>query len=397
MEERTLLLGMDLGDEISQLAVYDPELMEPVLMGQSEDNPDALIETAVEFSGHEPIKGFLDAVKKGETIDNSGKEVDSVRVLAYYFKKVLALTRKRYPGEKIKLLVVTVTDMSKEFTDRIYEALALIGLEGDRVKVTDHKRSYMYYVLYQKKELWAQDVGLFDYNGEKLIFEQLQIDRQHEPALVGVKEVDYTDALKDGGDITPIGDIFENVFASALRNRFISSVFMTGEGFEEEWADELFPKLAVGRRLFKGRNLYVSGAAYTAKEMVQERFSDYVVVAPDMVTSRISMELYEDGGVKKVQLTGAGLPWFEVDESLDLMPDGDTELVLVAEHIFEGTKKEFIIDMTPVAGRTDRMCRIGLRLRFEDVSTAIITLRDKGFGEIAPGSDRVWEERISCL
>ncbi|MBQ6538555.1 MAG: hypothetical protein IJL75_06575, partial [Eubacterium sp.] len=241
MEERTLLLGMDLGDEISQLAVYDPELMEPVLMGQSEDNPDALIETAVEFSGHEPIKGFLDAVKKGETIDNSGKEVDSVRVLAYYFKKVLALTRKRYPGEKIKLLVVTVTDMSKEFTDRIYEALALIGLEGDRVKVTDHKRSYMYYVLYQKKELWAQDVGLFDYNGEKLIFEQLQIDRQHEPALVGVKEVDYTDALKDGGDITPIGDIFENVFASALRNRFISSVFMTGEGFEEEWADELFP------------------------------------------------------------------------------------------------------------------------------------------------------------
>ena len=89
--------------------------------------------------------------------------------------------------------------------------------------------------------------------------------------------------------------------------------------------------------------------------------------------------------------------WFEVDESLDLMPDGDTELVLVAEHIFEGTKKEFIIDMTPVAGRTDRMCRIGLRLRFEDVSTAIITLRDKGFGEIAPGSDSVWEERISCL
>ncbi|MCR4604437.1 MAG: hypothetical protein K5639_00370 [Eubacterium sp.] len=397
MDDRTLLMGMDLGDEISQLAVYDPELMEPVLMGQSEENPDALIETAVEFSGKEPIRGFLQAVKTGEKIINDGKEVDAVRVLAYFFKKVLALTRKRYPNEKIKLLVVTVTDMSKEFTDRIYEALALIGLDGDRVKITDHKRSYMYYVLYQKKELWAQDVGMFDYNGKRLIFEQLQIDREHEPALVGVKEVDYTDALAAGDEMTSISDIFENVFASALRNRFISSVFLTGEGFETEWADELFPKLAVGRRLFKGRNLYVSGAAYTAKEMVQDRFSDYVVVAPDMVTSRISMEVYEDGDTKEVQFTSAGLPWFEVDEELDLIPDGDAEMVLRAEHIFEGTKKEFFIDMTPVAGRLDRMCRIGMRLRFEDVSTAIITLRDKGFGEIAPGSDRVWEERISCL
>ena len=51
MGERTLLLGMDLGDETSQLAVYDQELREPELVGQTEDNPEALYDTVIYMEG----------------------------------------------------------------------------------------------------------------------------------------------------------------------------------------------------------------------------------------------------------------------------------------------------------------------------------------------------------
>ncbi len=44
-----------------------------------------------------------------------------------------------------------------------------------------------------------------------------------------------------------------------------------GEGFEGGWADSLFRKLCVGRRLFKGRNLYVSGACLMTREMAEEK------------------------------------------------------------------------------------------------------------------------------
>ena len=37
MSERTLLLGFDLGEEKSQMAVYDREKNIPVLIGQTED------------------------------------------------------------------------------------------------------------------------------------------------------------------------------------------------------------------------------------------------------------------------------------------------------------------------------------------------------------------------
>ena len=414
-DERTLILGMDLCDETTQLAVYDRELMEPVLIGQSEDNPDALLDTAVTFEERESIVGFLSKVRTGESVMSGGKEVEIERVLAYFFRKTLALTRKRYPNEKIKMLVITVPTMDKEFVDRIYESLSLIGMENDRVRIIDHKRSYMYYVLYQKKELWTGDVGLFDYDGERLLYEQLRIDRAHSPALVGVTERDFTEAfhveepqpaLTD--ELTSIdeemsipsvsrGTVFENIVQTALKNQYISSLFMTGDGFESEWADEIFPRLAVGRRLFRGRNLYVSGATYAAKEFGDvKRLTDYVVFAPDMVPANLSMEVYEDGKTQELVLASAGDPWFEVDTEVDLIPDGDVDLVIRSKPVFDGEEKKFLLDISPILGKNDRMCRLGLRVRFEDAKTAIFTISDKGFGETRPGSNRVWEETITC-
>ncbi len=405
MDDRTLIIGMDLCDEVSQLAVYDRELMEPVLMGQSKDNPDALIETAVELGERATIRGFLDKLKKDLPVMDGDKEVPPERVLAYFFRKTLSLTRGRYPAEKIKMLVITVPTLEKTFVDKLYESLALIDLDSDRVRIIDHKRSYMYYVLYQKKELWISDVGLFDYDGDRMVYEQLKIDRSHKPALVGVTERDYTKAFKsaesdasltsEGRDVR--GVVFENIVHSAIKGQIISSLFMTGEGFESEWADDLLPRLAVGRRLFRGRNLYVSGAVYAAKEFGdKKRLEDYVVFSPDMVPVNLTMQVYEDGYTQEVVLASAGDPWYDEDTKIDLIPDGDTEIVINCKTAFDGEERKFMLDISPVVGKVDRLVRLGLRVRFESPDTAVFTIRDKGFGETMPGSNRVWEETVKC-
>ena len=64
MSERTLLLGFDLGDEKSQMAVYDREKMEPVLIGQTEENPEALIDTEIALEGMEPLTDFLVRIRR---------------------------------------------------------------------------------------------------------------------------------------------------------------------------------------------------------------------------------------------------------------------------------------------------------------------------------------------
>lgn len=397
MGERTLLLGYDLCDDKTQMAVYNRELMEPELVGQTEENPDALFDTAILLEGREPIVDFLPRIRRGEEILVDGKPSQPVNVLAYYFRKTLSATRKRYPSETIRQLVVTVPDQSPDFIQLIYEALERLGIGRDRAVVISHKQSYLYYALYQKKELWVNDVGMFDYDGKNLRYYQIQLDRRKTPILAGVTERDFSDAMDiSDADRERKGAIFENIAYGAIHKQILSALYMTGAGFEEEWTDEVFRHLCVGRRLFKGRNLYVSGACCAAREFGEAaKLSDYLLLDEDMISSHLSVKVYRDAKEQEILLAKAGSPWYQIDHTLELIPDGESELCLFVKNIFSKEEKRLILDLEPVAGRTNRHCRLGVRIRFSDVHTCIVTLKDRGFGELFPTSNRIWEKILT--
>lgn len=394
MSERSLLLGFDFGDEKTQMAVYDRKTMEPVLIGQTEDNPDALIQTEVALENMAPVKDFFARIRRGEEIEVEGKITHPVNLLAYFFRKTLSLTRQQFPGETIQQLVVTAADAGQELANQLYEALEQLGIGRDRAMVISHKQAFLYYVLYQKKELWVNDVGLFDYTGEQLKYYQMQVDRSKNPILVGVQEKDYSDALNlSESENGHRAVVFENVVYGAIHRQLLSTLYMTGDGFDGDWADPVFHKLCVGRRLFKGRNLYVSGACYAAKELGEtQKLADYLLLDEEMISSHISMNVYADAKQKVLPLARAGVPWYMVDQEISLIPSGESEITLTAQNIFDHREKQFILELEPVMGRLDRHCRLGLRVRFASPKCCVVTLKDEGFGEFFPTSNRIWEK-----
>ena len=397
MGDRTLLLGLDLGDVKTQLAVYNREMREPELIGATEENPEALYDTVIEMEGMEPLIGFLPRIRNGEEIIVDGRVSEPVNILAYYLRRILAAARQKYPSEMIQQLVVTVADPSLSFVELIYNALQKLGIERDRAIVIGHKQSYLYFVLYQKAELWVNDVGMFDYDGTHLHYYQMQLDRRKKPVPVRVMERDFTDAMTVAGegDESGPGVVFENIVYSAIHKQILSTLYMTGTGFEAEWTDDIFHKLCVGRRLFKGQNLYVSGACYAAKEQGDtSRLEDYLLMDEDMITSHLSMKVYKDAKMQDYILAKAGNPWYQIDSTIELVPDGENELNLTATNIFSQKERHFILDLEPVAGKTARQCRLALRVRFSDVNTCIVTIKDRGFGELFPTSNRIWEKTL---
>lgn len=394
MGERTLLLGYDLGNKKTQMAVYDKKTREPILIGQSEDENDTLIDTSIALDGMEPVTGFVEKIRRGESIEVDGKISQPENVLAHFFRKTLSLTRRMYPGETILQLVVTVEDASKEFVQIIYEALEKLGIERDRALVIGHKQAFLYYVLYQKKEIWINDVGLFDHGEKSLTYYQMKVERSKTPTLVGVQEKDYTDALDFlDTDQERRAAVFENVVYGAIHKQLLSALYMTGEGFENDWADGVFRKLCVGRRLFKGSNLYVNGACYAAKEIVgPPLLDDYLLMDEDMINANISLRAYQDAEIKEIVLAKAGTPWYMVDEEIDIIPDGDNEICLLVNNVLKQKEKQLMLELDPVSARIDKHCRIGMRIRFASAHTCVVTLKDKGFGEMFKTSNRIWEK-----
>ncbi len=401
MDQRKLYVGLDIRDDVTQISVLGPGMTEPELLCMDESENCDKMPTAVSIPGtKEQITNFFDKIYRQEPIVVDNKECDPVNVLGTFLRKTLSLTKKRFPGEVIRQLVVTTEYRDFRLISTIYRALEKLGIEKDRAMVIDRRQSYIYYVMSQRKELWVNQVGLFDYQMDKITYYQMQTDRFKRPMLATVTEKDYSDYLDmfRGEDNTSDekASIFEGMVQGAIHGQIITSLYMTGPGFADGFADDVMKRLCVGRHLFQGDNLYVNGACYCAREIGGGRKMDeFVYLDEDTIASHVILQVYTDAKVQEVALAKAGTPWYQIDHEVDLIPDGDEELEVQVKNVITKETMTHLIPMEGIPGRTDRRARIGLQVRFAGPGKCILTVRDKGFGDFFPSSYRIWEETIT--
>ncbi len=321
MSQRRLYVGLDIRNDISQIAVLGPMLQEPEILRSGDENGiDYPTRVAVPGT-KEYIEGFLAKIHCQEPVMAAGRETDPVNILATFFRKILSKTRKKYPNESIRQLVVTTEYRDYQFIGIIYQALSKIGIHRDRAMVIDRRQSFIYYVLSQKKELWINQVGVFDYTRDRLMYLQMETDRYKRPMLATVEERDYSDYIpifqEKGSTEEEKNAVFEGMVQGAIHGKIITTLYMTGTGFEGGFARAVMKKLCVGRHLFQGDNLYVSGACYCAREMSEERrLDEFVYLDEDTVEVNISMNVYADGKPQEILLARAGTPWYQIDHDV---------------------------------------------------------------------------------
>ncbi len=403
MSQRTLYVGLDIRDDITQIAVLEPSKEGPdILMADGEGGGQTInIKTEVEIPGSGlRVQGFLEKIYRQETIYADGRKSNPVNILAAFLRRTLSLTKKKYPSESIRMLVVTTEYRELSFITTVYKALKKLGIGKDRALVADRGQSYVYYVMSQKKELWVNQVGMFDFRDSRITYYQMQADRLKRPAIVKVTEKDYSDyaQLFISGEQTDEekSSIFEGMVHGAIHGQIITSLYMTGAGFENDFAADVMKKLCVGRHLFKGDNLYVCGACYMARELGgEQRLDDVVYLGEDIVTSDLTIQVYADAQERELPLVRAGTAWYHIEKEMDLIPDGDQELAVCIKNVVTKKQSVRLIPMDGILGRTERRARVGIQIRFSGPDRCIMTLRDKGFGEFFPSSYRIWEETIT--
>ncbi|MGN1205688.1 MAG: DUF5716 family protein [Eubacterium sp.] len=401
MSQRSLYIGVDLREEYSQLALLVPQGEEPQLVWDPRDKTEnTQIPTVVTIPGtQEIIRHFLEKIVKDEPIYAAGVETDPVNVLAAYFQKILSFTRRTYPEGMIRRLVVTTKYRDFRFVNQIYQALKKLGIGKDRAMVADRRQCFVYYVMNQKKDLWINQVGLFDYEDHEMKYYQMHMDRYQHPPFVTVMEREYPDYVKmleaPGTEEKARASVVETMVQGALHGQVITTVYMTGNDFSDGFADAIMTQLCVGRHVFRGDNLYVFGACFIAREYSGEKkMEPFLYMDQDTIPVNITMQAYTNAKAQEIMLAKAGTPWYQVDYEVDLISDGEDELQIHVYNVQKRSTHTHILTMDGIQGRLDRKARIGLQIRFAGVDKCIFTLRDKGFGNFFPSSHRIWEEMI---
>lgn len=418
MKDRSLLVGIDLGEKLTQMNCFDFTSYEPVPIGRQGEN-DRIYEIPTGLAVN-PGKGIwywldeiypeedqileirhlLPDVVREETVQIGSFSMDSYQLLKRFVVKVLSLLTEYYPQDRIKKLVISLAKKEDRIEEYLHRIVLEMGLPENTLVVQNHRQSYMYYAISQPKELWVNNVGLFEMEGGHLEYTQINIDKKTVPVIIGATQKNLSNTMnweelrKESEE--DIRYAFLNLAATVLHKQYVTTLYVTGDGFESGWAAGALKELCAGRRVFRGQNLFTRGACYAARELSGEgKLSDCLFLDEDMIASNVSVKLYHDAEIQEFLMAKAGALWREVDCSVDVIPDEEDELQITIQNVLQHETKAHMLSLSGFSGRENKMTRFTIRLRFADRNTCIVTLKDNGFGQFCPSSNRVWERHIS--
>ncbi len=414
---RKLIVGYDLCEDFTQISCFSYKTFEPIVIGIREEDELNLIPTVLCVKNDSKqwlfgedaiccsaagtgvlINHLLEKLVSGKTVELFGESFDGVSLLEKFLRKTLTLVKQYFPTEQITKLVVTVRNTEPRLIEGIYEALSVLGLEKDRVLILSHAGAYLYYALSQDKALWMNDVGLFEFSEEALLYYQIRMSRRGKPIIACLNKTDYTDMLsypRLKQNEQGLSYVFENIANTALYKQIVTTLYFTGRGFEGGWADEAIQKLCAGRRVFFGQNLFTKGACYAAKELSGDvKLADILLLNDDMITSTVGVRVYRDTKYSDAILAEAGMNWYEVDQSIEVIPEGVPELEIILKSLLNREVVREKVRLTNLPERPDRMTRLSINITCKNRTSGIVRVQDLGFGEFYPATECVTEFTI---
>ena len=196
------------------------------------------------------------------------------------------------------------------------------------------------------------------------------------------------------GDGEMLDDSFCRFIGKTLGAELYSSIQITGDGFDQQWAQQSVKMLCFQKRkVFYGNNLFAKGACAAGKERLEDkRLRGYRYLSDSVVLTEVGMDMRVMGSPAYYPLITGGKNWYECKGSCELILDDTKELVFVVGHLGETEKKRVSMQLPGLPKRPNKTTRLLVELSYVSRKECRITVKDLGFGEMYPGSNKVWEE-----
>ncbi len=409
------ILGYDLTEKNCQISYYDEDQEEPVTQETFADNyqiPTALgylhdhwifgIEAeSLERAGEgEVITDLYTRAIRRERLEIGGKKHDAVWLLA----KFIQLTLEEF--SEIDFITFTVPAINEDISKMMKGIGSFLGLDKDKIYVQDHKESFCYYMFYQPKELWQYESALFYCDDQKI--DAYMLRKLHpvnssgtdlfvtvdEVASAYVKEWEVLSPIMDPEKTKDADDSFTDFIRSVFEKKVVSSVYLTGEGFENNWYPNSLKVLCNGRRAFIGNNLYSKGACYTSMCLTGDRDDDLIYLDDTKLTQRISLHMRVDGQDGWYPIVSWGTPWYEADGEWEVLLEDTSDIEIHIESLTDDALEVETVSLSGLPRRGNYSLRLKIEVMFLDDATCKIVFSDMGFGDFFPASDFRVEKTI---
>ena len=401
------VIGMDLTDLYTHICCADPEAVWifPTTVCRLKKRDEWFVDEeayAHALLGDGVVEDKLLTLLKRQANATIGDVTYSaLDLLKRFFAKVLEYALKELGGGEIAALVVTVERFETRLMDSIMYCADFCGIPRERVHIISHTEAFVYYLMNKKRDVWNNQAALFSLENENLTYSEMRAQFINRRLTVTAETERMEESIQINVLDTPSGQkladrILCSVADRLVGKRMLSSIFLTGKGFENvDWAVEFKKKIGTRRRVYGENSLFARGAAARAVGFADpEKAPAFACVCDGHLKTNIAVRIKNGGKESQMPLCGAGDNWYETRVRAEFIVADEPEITFYTT-AFEGGKKNTIsIDLSSFPGRPDRTTRILLGLAFKAPDTMLVEVKDLGFGDIYPASDRVIRQEV---
>lgn len=409
-----LILGVDLCDDYCQISCFNPQILDAEQVSFARDDENCLIPTVLckrkkldqWHIGEEAYSHAL--CGQGTVVDKlvrlvgkcgkatiEGVTYSAAQLLQQYIKKLLDIPMKKYETNEIERIVFTLQDENIEVMDTLMQIGDSLGLPRESIHVATHSESYLYYVISQQKEIWANQTSLFNLTENGLHYYELRTVRGRTPNVVEVShemlEEGFSLDILDTDSGRKLADrILRSCAERLLGRKIVSTVFLTGRGFEDtSWATDSLQFICNKRRVFAGQGLFARGAAFLAYDYGLEKSAyPYIGICDGRLRSTISMNVLHEGRLRQLIVAAAGSNWYGAKANVELIPDRADALELMVTGL-GGERKMLSVPLSELPVRPNKMTRLEVVVSFSQSDAMTVRVFDRGFGDFYPATDKM--------
>ncbi|MEY8336880.1 DUF5716 family protein [Lachnospiraceae bacterium 62-35] len=347
------------------------------------------------------VDKLLSQVMKDGTATIEGIKFEARELFSHFLGEVLSLPAREYGTNQVTSLVAAVRDFNVKLMEVILACGEELGIPRKDIHVISHTESFVYYVLSQKRDVWSNQVGMFDLSEESLRYYEMKIQR----GLRRNSVVAEYEKMEEGFNL----DILENESGARLADKILTSfgermlgrklysgIFLCGQGFEKrEWAVGFMQLVCSKRRVFLEADMFARGAACRAADYQNGKAAfPYVCLWEGRLKSTVSLNVQQKDREGQLIMAAAGESWYEANHTVELLTDGQDYVEFQIAPMDQKKKKIVKIQLEGFPVRPDRTTRIQVSVGFLDEHTMSIGIEDKGFGDLFPTSHAMVRQEV---
>jgi len=404
-----LILGIDLTDEYIAIAVQGDEnasVFPAVICREKKDDIWYIGEEAyrVALAGQGVMTDkLLKLLEKDGTSTVYHRTYTAAELLGKLIAKVIGTRIRTADLSQVERVAVAVHKPDAGLMDRVMNSLEAAGIRREKATVITHEEAFVQYTLSREKEFYSSMVALFDLTGETLsYYEFMMIRGVSRRACVAegedLEEAFHTDILKKDSGRTLADKIMTDAARTRMEGKLFSAVFLTGSGFERtDWAQSFLNCICQKRRVVQESGLFAIGAQVLAGKLTDDGTKeDCLVFCNDRISSEISISVCVRERESRLVLVPAGERFYGLNVHVELIPQEQDYIDFQIEPFdVRKSKRTARAMLAGFPERPDRTTRVALDLDFRATDRADICMKDLGFGDLFPASDRKIIEEIT--